>query len=289
MTKPPRPAPQPKSPRSPHRRPPPAHHHTPTPAPVTRPASRTDDKLIRVAGLPSVAELFKIAPERVERLYFDTDNKLAAQAFCVALAKRRKIYRLLPADEMQRVAGSAMHGGIVALAHPRPIHDLDLSQAQSWAAAGKPLLVLDGVGNPQNLGAIARTAAFFGIEHMVLSDHTAQAGLSDTSYRIAKGGLERIEVLRAARLPDVLQRIGGYYHVVGTAIERGKSLDSIASNPKPIALVMGNEEDGLPSATIAACQSIVSLRGSGLVQSLNVSATAAILIHGLLARPRRGS
>ena len=234
-------------------------------------------------------ELFKTAPERVERLYFDADNKLAAQAYCQLLARRRKIYRQLAADEMKRVAATAMHGGIVALAHPRPVRDLDLSQAQSWAAAGKPLLVLDGVGNPQNIGAIVRTAAFFGIEHLVLSDHAAQSGLSDTSYRIAKGGLERIEIWRAARLPDVLSRLGGFYHVVGTAIGRGKTLEGIAANPKPIALVMGNEEDGLPSATIAACQSIVSLRGSGLVQSLNVSATAAILIHALLARPRTGN
>ena len=258
------------------------------PPPVARPTARVDDKLIRIAGLPSVAELFKTAPERVERLYFDAENKLNAQAFCTALAQRRKIYRMLPAEEMKRVAASAMHGGIVALAHPRPIRDLDLTLAQSWAAHGRPLLVLDGVGNPQNIGAIVRTAAFFGIEHLVLSDHAAQSGLSDTSYRIAKGGLERIDIFRAARLPDVLTRLGAWYHVVGTAIERGKSLESIAANPKPVALVMGNEEDGLPSATIAACQSIVSLRGSGHVQSLNVSATAAILIHALLARPRPG-
>ena len=281
MSKPPRP-----SSASKPRRPPPVHHHTPAPPPVSRPTARVDDKLIRIAGLPSVAELFKTAPERVERLYFDIDNKTNAQPFCVLLARRRKIYRQLNSEEMKRVAATAMHGGIVALAHPRPIRDLDLSEAQGWAAHGKPLLVLDGVGNPQNIGAIVRTAAFFGIEHLVLSDHAAQSGLSDTSYRIAKGGLERIDIYRAARLADVLHRLGAWYHVVGTAIERGKSLASIEANPKPIALVMGNEEDGLPSATIAACQSIVSLRGSGHVQSLNVSATAAILIHALLARPR---
>lgn len=249
------------------------------PAPPLRP----DDKLLRIAGLPSVAQLFDADPDRVERLYFETAAKSDVEGFCTLLARRRKVYRLVGQDEMRRVAGTAMHGGVVALARPRPIRDLDLAHAEEWAKAGAPLLILDGVGNPQNIGAIARTAAFFGVTRLVLSDHPAQAGLSDTSYRIAKGALERIQVYRATRLDETLRRLGAFYHVVGTTIGRGKDLKRIDKTGKPIALVMGNEEDGLSSGTIAACGSIVSLAGSGKVQSLNVSAAAAILIHVLLA------
>src|SRR5262245_62827518 len=147
--------------------------------PVVRPRGpRPDDKLVRIAGLPSVAELFDADPGRVERLYFETAAKEQVEAYCALLARRRKVYRQVGHDELRRVAGTAMHGGVVALAHPRPIRDLDIGQAESWASAGQPLLLLDGVSNPQNIGAIARTAAFFGVERMVLSDHPAQAGLS---------------------------------------------------------------------------------------------------------------
>lgn len=263
-------------------RPKPEHvRHAPRPL-----VTRQDDKLVRVAGLPSVAELFKTAGERVERLYFDAETKDRAQAFCAVLARRHKVYRQVGADEMKRVAGTAMHGGIVALAHPRAVRDLDLEEAARWAMAGQPLLILDGVGNPQNIGAIARTAAFFGLERMVLSDHPQQAGLSDASYRVAKGGIDHVDMLRVHRLPQVLERLAQHYHIVGTAVGRGKPLSALARLDKPIALVMGNEEEGLGPATTAACQTLVSLKGSGRVQSLNVSVTAAILIHALLAPPR---
>lgn len=244
--------------------------------------TRQDDKLVRVAGLPSVAELFKTAADRVERLYFDAETKDQAQAFCSILARRRKVYRQVGDEEMKRVAGTAMHGGIVALAHPRAIRALDLDEAARWAAAGRPLLILDGVSNPQNIGAIARTAAFLGLERMVLSDHPQQAGLSDASYRVAKGGIDHIDMLRVHRLPQVLQRLAQHYHVVGTAVGRGKPLSALSGLDKPVALVLGNEEQGLEPATLAACQMLVSLKGSGKVQSLNVSATAAILIHALV-------
>lgn len=246
--------------------------------------SRPKDKLVRIAGLPSVAEVFKVGPDRVERLYFDGDNKTQVQTWCAYLARRRKVYRQVGADEMQRVAGTAMHGGIVALVHPRAVRDLDLTEAAAWAAAGKSLLILDGVGNPQNIGAIARTAGFFGVEHMVFTGHPAQAGLSDASYRVAKGALEHIGIHRVVNTADTLRRLGQFYNVVGTAVGRGKGVKDIDKKDRPIALVMGNEEAGLEAATLAACSSVVSLSGSAKVQSLNVAAAAAILVHGLLAR-----
>ena len=249
------------------------------------PDTRNQEKFIRVSGLPSVAEVFKTSADRVERLYFDAAAKDDAQPFCAHLARRRKVYRQVGADEMLRVAGTAMHGGIVALVRPRTIRELDLSSAETWAKAGKPLLVLDGIGNPQNIGAIARTAAFFGVQHMLFSSHPAQAGLSDASYRVAKGALEHIEIHRAVDLADTLRRLGAFYDVIGTAIGKGKDLKVLERSKRPVALVLGNEEDGLAPATLAACGSIVSLTGSSKVQSLNVSAATAILVHALLARP----
>jgi TrmH RNA methyltransferase len=246
--------------------------------------TRPRDKLVRIAGLPSVTEVFRSAGDRVERLYFDADSKGHVQAWCGLLARRRKVYRQVDPDEMLRVAGTAMHGGVVALVHPRPIRDLDLVEAAAWAAAGKGLLVLDGVGNPQNIGAIARTAGFFGVEHMAFTSHTGQAGLSDVSYRVANGALEHISIHRIADTTETLRRLGGYYHVVGTAIGKGKSMKEIDKARRPIALVLGSEETGLAPATLAACGSVVSLAGSAKVPTLNISAAAAILVHGLLAR-----
>jgi len=220
----------------------------------------------------------------VERLFFDQRMRAQVGDFCAELGRAHKPYRMAPPDELERVAGSVMHGGVVALARPRPLPVLDLTEVADWARGSEPLLLLDGIGNPHNLGAIVRTAAFFGLPRIVLSDHPAQAGPSDASYRVAEGGLEYVELFRGVRFAHTLQQLRRSHHVIGTAAEGGRSIEALRQAERPLAVVLGNEEHGLPPATLAACESIVTIPGSGLVQSLNVAASAAILLHALAKR-----
>jgi TrmH RNA methyltransferase len=184
--------------------------------------------------------------------------------------------------ELARIAGTPLHGSVVAIATPQPLADFDRNAARMWARNGKPLLVLDGISNPHNLGAIARSAAFFGLERMVLADRPDQALPSDAGYRVAEGGLEHLNLHRAP-LPAALFEMRPAYRVIGTALGRGAVTDRLGSG-SPVAVVLGNEETGLDPATIAACDQVWSIPGSGRVQSLNVAAAAAILLY-LLTRP----
>ena len=238
--------------------------------------------LLRVCGLAAVSALFERDPGRVERLFFEPRLRDEAGRFCSVLARARKPYRETDPGELARVAGTVLHGGIAAIARPRQFGAFDPAAAPGWAGDGKPLLVLDGIGNPHNLGAIARTAAFFGIERMLLADRPEQALPSDASYRVAEGGIERLTLYQAA-LPAALAGLRQSYRIVGAAL----GLDApLARRPagKPPALILGNEERGLDPAILAICDEIVSIPGSGQVQSLNVSAAAAILIY-LATRP----
>lgn len=247
-----------------------------------RPQRREEEDLDRICGLPAVAALMARAPDRVVRLFLEPAMRAEAAKITAALARVRKPYREVHGDELARIAGTAMHGGLVALAKPKPVDVARVEDLRRWAKAGEPVLVLDGVGNPQNLGAIARTAAFFGVKRLLISDHPGQAAPSDAAYRIAKGGLTYVEVWRAPRLELLLEAVRRDYLTVATALERGVSPDAIVRDARPVMLVLGNEEDGLPRATIAACEAVVRLAGSGDVQSLNVSVTAGVLIHALL-------
>jgi len=249
-------------------------------------ARASTKKLLRVGGLPAVSALFAVAPERVEQLFFDQRMKTQAAGFCAKLAHMRKPYRQVGADELERVAGTILHGGIVALAQPRPVPALDPAVAKTWAASGQLLLLLDGVGNPHNLGAIIRTAAFFGVPRVVLSDHPAQAGPSDASYRVAEGGLEYVELYRGFRFAQMLCDLRENYRIVAAAPDKGRPVAALRPSQRPFALVLGNEERGLPRATLDACEEIVTIPGAGHVQSLNVAATAAILLHELAADHR---
>jgi RNA methyltransferase, TrmH family len=241
-----------------------------------RPHQRT---LLRVCGLAAVGALCERDPGRVERLYFEPRLRGQVGPFCNALARAHKPYREVGAAELARIAGTVLHGGVAAIARPRPLAAFDAAMVQGWARDGKPLLVLDGVGNPHNLGAIARTAAFFGIDRMLLADHPDQALPSDASYRVAEGGLEHVALYRA-RLPQGLNELRQGYRIIGSAL--GKGGPFAPGGGKPPALVLGNEETGIAPETLAVCDEIVTIPGSGRVQSLNVAAAAAVLIYTLL-------
>jgi TrmH RNA methyltransferase len=116
---------------------------------------------------------------------------------------------------------------------------------------------------------------------MVLSDHPAQAGPSDASYRVAEGGLEYVELHRARHFARVLMDLRAYYRVIGATAAGGRPLAALRAADRPIALVLGNEEHGLPAATLKACEELVTIPGAGHVQSLNVAASAAILLQAL--------
>jgi TrmH RNA methyltransferase len=241
---------------------------------------RQPEKESRIAGFAAVAALFDRNPDRIKRLFIDERVKAEARDFTQYMSQARKPWRAVPADELARIAGTPMHGGIVAAAHEKEVKVFNPAEAKVWAKDGAPLLLLDGVGNPHNLGAIARTAAFFGMPRIVLSSHPEQAGLSDATYRIAEGGIEYIDFYKAPDFPAALKRLNESFHVIGTALGDYTPLNALKRPAgKPLAIVMGNEEDGLPEASLRACGELVTIPGSGAVQSLNVSATTAILIY----------
>ncbi len=234
----------------------------------------------RIAGLAAVQALFAARPGDVLRLFYVPARRREAGPLCKQMAAARRPYREVPPEELARIAGTAHHGGIVAVAMPRSVTDLAAPFPAELLAA--PVLpVLDGVGNPHNLGAIARSAAFFGCAGMLLSGDTRQAGLSDAAWRTAEGGLEHLVLRRVPNLPVALRAMAPRFTTVAAVAAGGVPPEALPRN-KPIALVLGNEETGPAPATIAACAQRVTLPGSGRVESLNVSVAAAVLIHALM-------
>jgi RNA methyltransferase, TrmH family len=238
--------------------------------------------VLRICGLAAVRALFERDPGRVERLFFEPAMRGELDAFCQGLARARKPYRQVDRAELARIAGTMLHGGAVAVASPRPVIDLDPDALAVWAHDGKPLVILDGVGNPHNFGAIARTVAFFGLDRIVLADRPDQALPSDAAYRVAEGGLEHLMLYRAP-LPAALRELRHAYRLVGTSLATGSAPEK-RLGARAAALILGNEETGLDQATLTACDEVVKIPGGGHVQSLNVASAAAILIY-LLTRP----
>ncbi|MGD9617087.1 MAG: TrmH family RNA methyltransferase [Alphaproteobacteria bacterium] len=248
---------------------------------------------VPICGLPAVQALVARDPARVERLFFEPRLADALAGARRLMAQTRKPYREVAADELARIAGTVRHGGVVAVARPRPLLPFDPKSVALWTRESRPLLVFDGIGNPHNLGAILRSAAYFGVARVILAERPEQALPSAASYRVAEGALEHLLLYRA-KLPaaiEVLRR--GGFRVVGTGLGCAIPLADFRSanlySDRPVVLVLGNEERGVDAATLALCDSVVTIpgatmSGAGGVQSLNVAAAAAILLYVLTAR-----
>jgi TrmH RNA methyltransferase len=240
----------------------------------------SDRDLLRIAGLPAVSALMARSPQRVERLFYEERHRDAAGAWCKLLAAARKPYRMLGREELDRVAGSKLHGGIVAVARPKAIPAFDPAAAVAEAGKRRLLLILDGIGNANNLGAIARSAAFLGIDRIVLSSDPRQALPTDAAYRVAEGGLEHVLIMRTPDLAAALAAIAPAYLTVA-AVSAGGADPATLPRGRPVALVLGNEETGLSPAIAEACEARATISGGGALDSLNVSVAAGILMHAL--------
>ena len=233
---------------------------------------------LKICGLAAVKARFEREPASILRLFFDepTSRKVGAMSRALALAK--KVYRCVPTAELEKIAGSVHHGGIVAVVAAPVLRMPNRDHLRAWAAARETVLVLDRIGNAHNLGAIARTAAFLGVARIVISADATASRPTEAAHRVAEGGLEHIDLWQSGNLAALVQELAAAgYEVIGAATRGGRP-EAAAGTGKPIALVLGNEETGLAPAVAVACTRLVTIPGTGKVESLNVSVAAAILL-----------
>lgn len=240
---------------------------------------------LKLCGLAAVKARFARDPGSIKRLFFDHATGQRVGVICKVLAQERKIYRQVEPAELEKISGSIHHGGIVAVVYAPPLRVVTASDVAAWAKRGEAVLVLDRIGNAHNLGAIARTAAFFGVPRIVIPDDATAARPTDAAHRVAEGGFEHLEVWQTKNLSTLARELAAAgYEVIGAATRGGRPDAPRAKERKPFALLLGNEEQGLAPEVAAACTRLVTIPGSGKIESLNVSVAAAVLMWELLAR-----
>jgi TrmH RNA methyltransferase len=243
---------------------------------------------LKICGLAAVKARFERDPASILRLFFDepTSRKVGAMSQVLAMAK--KVYRCVPPAELEKISGSIHHGGIVAIVQVPALRAPTAEEIRAWAQARAPVLVLDRIGNAHNLGAIARTAAFFGVERIVLAEAASAARPTEAAHRVAEGGLEHVELWQVKNIAALAKDLAAAgYEVIGAATRGGRP-EAASGAKKPVALVMGNEEEGLAPAVVAVCTRLVTIPGTGKVESLNVSVAAAVLLWECCARRAGG-
>lgn len=191
----------------------------------------------------------------------------------------------VPEADLDRLAGSKQHEGLCVLTRPRRwASTADLADALVRARGVG--VALERVRNPYNVGAVLRSAAFFGLDAALLGAPAPHPGLPPLAVRVAEGGAEHLLLARTTDLADTLARLRARgVRVVGTdGHARTGALGF--SYGRPLILVVGNEREGLADRVRTQCDAMVCVRGSGDVESLNVAVAAGVVMAEATRNPR---
>jgi len=195
----------------------------------------------------------------------------------LGLARERGI----PVEESSRrrlddISHTEHHQGIAGYFHGRPSMSLDDLLAHSRPP--QLIVVLDGIQDPQNLGAIIRTADAVGADGIVLPRHRA-AAVTAAAAKASAGATEHVAVAVVTNLVHALEQMqaAGLW-VVGLAADGETRYDGFDLTV-PVAIVVGAEGEGMRSLTRRHCDAVVSLPLAGRVSSLNAGAAAAVLLY----------
>jgi 23S rRNA (guanosine2251-2'-O)-methyltransferase len=205
----------------------------------------------------------------------------------VQLARERSIpVRFEDRGQLDRLANTRDHQGVVAIAAARAPATLEdiLARANASTDQRGLIVLLDGVEDPHNLGAIIRTALAAGSHGIVIPERRA-AGLTDTVARASAGALAHLPIAKVTNLARTMEELkeAGYW-LVGLD-EDGQRNYTEVDYTSPTCIVMGGESNGLHELTRKRCDFVVSLPTTGPVKSLNVSvATGVVLFEALRQR-----
>ena len=234
-----------------------------------------------VCGAHSVLAALERGPERVKRLLIAAGRRGRRAAEAVRLAESRRIpIEAIDLKQLTKKAATAQHQNLVAEVSPTPLLALeDLIEAQP--AAAPPILLLDGVQDPRNFGAILRSAAALGAGGVVWPKDNA-VGLTPVAAKAAAGALEVVPLARVTNLVRAVSALkeAGYWVLAADA--HGEKVLGVDELPWPCGLVIGAEGKGVRPLVRKNCDARVRIPiEGGVVSSLNASVAAAILLHGL--------
>jgi len=230
-----------------------------------------------VEGRQAVRELLAAGHRRVIEVLLGEDvGRAPILDEILALARGAGVpVRRCSAEEIERLAASDVPQGVIARA--APVEPTELAALVGAGAPGVPfLVVLDGVTDPHNLGAVMRSALGAGATGIVLPRHRS-ARVSATVAKAAAGAVEHLPIVLVSGIPSALSYLAQHgVWSVGLDSAGSRDIEGVEVLDGPVAIVLGAEGAGLAPLTRARCDVVAAIPLLGPLDSLNVAAAAAV-------------
>jgi 23S rRNA (guanosine2251-2'-O)-methyltransferase len=242
----------------------------------------------KIIGINPVLEAMK-AGRPVQRLLVADQRKHDRNVQAILRLAREcgAEVRFASREALNREAPGTSHQGVIAIASSKQYATLDEILAAPAQQGKAPLfLVLDGVEDPRNLGAIIRTAGAAGVHGVIIPERRA-TGLTETVAKAAAGAMEHVPVVKVVNIVNTLEEFKKAGVWVAGAEAGGETVYWDADFVRPTALVLGGEDRGVRRLVREHCDYLVSLPLLGMISSLNVSVAAGILLYEALRQRSR--
>lgn len=234
----------------------------------------------RVFGVRPIMELLRVRPRDVAVVYVAEGVRSPEIAEIVRAARDRAItVNVRPRKEVADLAGAPAHQGVVAVTGAyRYATMAEMLSAADGTGAPPLLLILDGITDPQNFGALVRSAEVFGAHGVIVGEHHA-APVTGSVVKASAGATERIPIARVAGLLPAIDELRGRgVRVLGAATKEAPLLMDVDLRT-PTAIVVGSEGRGMREAVARRCDGLFHIPARGAIGSLNASVAGAIALY----------
>lgn len=238
-------------------------------------------------GAHAVLEELRLHPERLDRVLVARESGSARLGELLRTARRHGVpVTYLPRAVLaRRVGPGVVHQGVVAVRSGEPYVEPDVVVRSAIGGSGL-LVVLDGVEDPRNLGAVLRTAAAVGVDGVLLGSE-ATVGLTAAAVKTSAGGAARVPVGREPRVPRRLRALRESGFLVAGLDPRGETPWDVVPFLGPLAVVAGGESQGLRPGVLRECNVRVAVPLVQGVESLNLSVAVAVVLYEAVRQRRR--
>jgi 23S rRNA (guanosine2251-2'-O)-methyltransferase len=232
-----------------------------------------------IYGKNTVIEMIK-ANHKILELLISEQTAMDQQVMSI-VKERQLSFKIVDKKEMQKIV-DGNHQGIIAKIEDFKYYELDDLLAEANKKNEKPfLIILDGLEDPHNLGAIMRTADASGV-HGIIIPKNRSVSLNATVAKLSTGAIQYVKVAKVTNLTNTIKELkqNGLW-IIGTDASTNSDYRQMSAQ-EPIALVIGSEGKGLSRLVKENCDFLIKLPMKGHVTSLNASVAASILMYEVL-------